>query len=232
MNIFRTNTTARLHSFGFESNNDEYENVHCCVGLVARWCWSISLRSDTRGQERASALYIRDWKTSTEKPNNNKNHTNDGVKAKYGWNIVFVLGYTCACRRKRRSSDGFYFIFHPNQPTWNTKKLMEGIRARLMENFHIFTPFFGCTGWFNGIFIVEDPHLDLKRSPKLIFLCFRTVQVRGKYNWWCQGEMMMMHWQSRKSVTDNSLQKFFYIIFTRNLKIIFPRFSLVALRLF
>lgn len=33
--------------------------------------------------------YIRDWKitsTAHRKPNNNKNHTNDGTKAEYGWN--------------------------------------------------------------------------------------------------------------------------------------------------
>jgi hypothetical protein len=45
---------------------------------------------------------------NTKKPNNNKNHTNDGMKAEYGWKYR-VFG------ERRRNSDDFYFT--ENQPT-------------------------------------------------------------------------------------------------------------------
>lgn len=80
-----------------------------------------------RERERASrvltvcAMYIRDWKiTSTEKPNNNKNHTNDGMKAEYGLEIScsymdtyvefgWLWAQSCQGRKKKRARRCRYF---------------------------------------------------------------------------------------------------------------------------
>lgn len=69
-----------------------------------RKCWLISLRWFL--SESVDEQYIKNWKmnpTAQKKPNNNKNHTNDGMKAEYGWNIVLLHAYTCASRRQEKN---------------------------------------------------------------------------------------------------------------------------------
>lgn len=87
--------------------------------------------------------YIRDWKiTSTAQrerktPNNNKNHTNDGTKAEYGWKYrvrTSRLMYGCGQQRKKSGEEEeaptiFISRLHQklqktrNHPTWKRRRM-------------------------------------------------------------------------------------------------------------
>lgn len=77
-------------SAGFESKKTRKAKNYDCVGLTATLVLvNISqMMCDRRERGRACRVFVHKGLenniNNTKKPNNNKNHTNDGSKAKYG----------------------------------------------------------------------------------------------------------------------------------------------------